>query len=493
MTKEQLAPRMGAKVMRGGQILAAGTVVDRLARLGRNMLLARIIVPDDFALMALTLAVIALFGAITEVGVAQAVIQNERGDTREFLNVAWWFGLIRGLIVAGMALLLAAPIARFYHNPELEPLLLVAPAIVLFQGLTSPRVYALQRQFRFGATLWTTQGAGLLGTMVTITLGVLWQNVWALVLGAVFEAFARFVLSFILCPVRPRFRWDARSTRELWAFSKGMAGLPVMALLILEADKFVLGRVVSDEQLGYYVLAIGLAGFPLTLFSKVVQPLIVPILANFQHDHAGMRSQLLGLTRLVWLFGLPLTAVMAIASSPLLTMFYGPAFTVASAAFGIYSAFTITYMASMVSFSVYLAIARPALQRRFTVVRAVLVLAGLYPMSLWLGIEGAALTMLLAMLGAMLVQLFNLRRTIGLRVTEYLATLRGGALAAVIVGIPCWAIIVAVTLPVWAEALICAALGGITWGVLLLRERRTVAGLRRHPSPGAAREQEEPS
>ena len=95
-TQQQRAPTMGAKAFRGGQILAAGTVVDRLARLGRNMLLARLIVPDDFALMALTLAVIALFGAITEVGVAQAVIQNERGDTREFLNVAWWFGVTAG-------------------------------------------------------------------------------------------------------------------------------------------------------------------------------------------------------------------------------------------------------------------------------------------------------------------------------------------------------------------------------------------------------------
>lgn len=478
MEERGAAPDLGSKAWRGGQLLAAGTVVERLLRLGRNMLLARIIVPDDFALMAITLAVIALFGAITEVGVAQAVIQNERGSTREFLNVAWWFGVIRGVLVAAMALLLAAPIARFYGNPQLESLLLVAPLIIVFQGLASPRVYALQRQFRFGATLWTTQGAGLVGTLATAVLGILWQNVWALVLGAVIEAFARFVLSFILCPVRPSLRWDGRSTRELWTFSKGMAGLPVMTLLIMQADVFVLGRVVSGEMLGYYTLAIGLAGFPLMLFSKVVQPLVVPILANFQSDDAGMRGQLLGITRLVWLFGLPLTAVMGIVAPQLLTLFYGEPFAAAATAFAIYSMFTIVYMASMVSFSVYLAIARPELQRRFTIVRAVLVVAGLYPLSVWLGIEGAALTMLLAMLVAMVVQLFNLRRIIGLGIGSYVATMGTGLLAALVVAVPC--VVVAQFTPwaFWAQALVCAALGAMAWGVLLLRERRTMTQLR---------------
>src|SRR5699024_5606174 len=162
------------------------TVAERLARLGRNMLLARVIAPDQFGIMAITLAVIALFEAITEVGVAQAVIQNKRGDTPEFLNVAWWFGVARGVVVGLQAAPLTAPIANFYEEPDLTPLLMVAPLTVVFTGLTSPRVYALQRKFKFKATLFTFQGAGLIGTAFTIALGFILQNVWALLWGAVF-------------------------------------------------------------------------------------------------------------------------------------------------------------------------------------------------------------------------------------------------------------------------------------------------------------------
>lgn len=469
---------LGSRALKGGKYLAAGTVVERLARLGRNMLLARLIVPDQFGLMALTLSVIAVLGAITEVGVSQAVIQSKRGNTPEFLNVAWWFGVARGIVVALLALVLAAPIANFFDEPDLELLLLVAPVTVVFTGLTSPRVFALQRQFRFGATLWTSQGAALLGTAMTIALGFMLGNVWALLWGTVFEFFCRFVLSFVLCPIRPRFHLDRESRQELFRFTRGMAGLSILTMLVMQADTVVLGKVVTAHELGLYAFAIALAGFPLGIFSKVVQPLVVPILSHLQDDFGAMRTQVLSLSRLVWLFGLPLMTLMAVAAEPMLVLFYGAPFGEAAPAFALYCAFTMVYMNSMVSFSVYLAIGKPELQRRFTLVRALAVVLLLYPLSILMGIEGAALTLLVAMAVAMTVQLFNLRRVIGLEVLSFLATMRAGLVCAAAAAAPALAVVVFADLPVWGDVLVCAVLGSACWGLILLRERRNLKLLR---------------
>lgn len=477
--EEPAAGGVGRRALRGGSVLAAGTLVERLARLGRNMILARLIAPEHFGLMAIVLAVIALFEALTEVGVAQAVIQNKKGDTPEFLNLAWWFGVARGAIVAAIAIPLAPVIAGFYNLPELTPLLMVAPLSVLFTGLTSPRIYALQRQFRFGATLWTVQGAGLIGTGFTLILGFALHNVWALIWGAVFEAFVRFVLSFILCPIRPNLRFDPEARKDLFRFTRGMAGLSVLTMVIMQSDTFVLGAVVTPAELGLYTMAIALATFPLSIFSKVVQPLVVPILARYQDDMAGMRANVQQLSRLVWLFGLPMAAIMAIVSEPLLVMVYGrPEFATAAPAFSIYTSFAVIYMASMVTFSVYLAIARPELQRRFTLVRAGLVVLTLYPLAVWLGGTGAALALLVAMVGAMVVQLFNLRRVTGLSIFAYLSTLRAGLVVAMIFGLPLLALVTLVELPGWAEVLIGGGFGVLAWGFCVLREGRELKRLR---------------
>lgn len=483
-------PGSGARALRGGSLLAVGTLVERLGRLGRNIVLARVIAPDQFGLMAMVLAVLALLEAITEVGVAQAVIQNKRGTTPEFLNVAWWFGIARGLVVAVVALPLAGPVASFYDQPQLAPLLMVAPLSVVFVGLTSPRIYALQREFRFGATLVTIQGAGLIGTLVTIGLGLWLHSVWALLWGTIFEAFARFVLSFVVAPFRPSLRWDVQSRRELSRFTRGMAGLSFLTFLMMQADTIVLGKTVTVEALGLYTMAITLAAFPLSIFSKVVQPLVVPILARLQDDPGAMRAMVLRLSRLVWLFGLPMVAVLATVAEPLLVLVYGrPEFSRASAAFSLYAVFVVVYMASMVTFSVYLAMGRPELQRRFTLVRAGLVLLLLYPLARQWGGTGAAGALLAAMVGAMAVQLVILRRTIGLEVGAYLRTVPSGLLAAAVPGLGLVIVARYADLSAWPLVSLALTVGAATWGLLLLQEYHELRTVRRTDARSLGRPQ----
>lgn len=468
---------MGRSILRGGSVLAAGTLVERLARFGRNMVLTRIIAPDQFGLMAIVLATIALFEAITEVGVSQAVIQNRRGKLPEFLNVAWWINTVRGLAIFVIAAPLSPLIADFYSEPMLAPILVVAFSSMVFAGMTSPKVYALQRQFRFGESVAITQGAGLLGTGLTLVLGMVWQNVWALVIGTVFEAFVRFVLSFVLCPIRPSLRIDKQSRRELFAFTKGMMGLAFMTFLVSQADIFVLGRVASTQVLGLYSMAVTLAMFPQSLFAKIVQPLVVPILTAFQDSIEQMRAAYLRLERLVWLFGLPMAATMTVAAKPLLTVVYGLPYAAVAVPFGVIAFYSVVYMASMVSFSVYLAMARPELQRSFTLLRALLLVASIYPLSVTFGPVGAASSVLGALVLAMLLQVRNLKRVIGLGFVEYLGTLRAGVLAGLVVGALVW-LIGLLGVPVLARAALSALPLLGAWSLLALRERAGFRALR---------------
>lgn len=472
---------MGASLVRGGSILAGGTLIERLAGFARNMVLTRIIAPDQFGLMAVVLAAIALFDAMTEVGVSQAVIQNKRGSTPEFLNVAWWINAVRGVVIFGIAAALSPALASFYEEPELASLLIVAFVSMIFSGLTSPKIYALQRQFRFGASVAVTQGAALLGTVFTLVLAFTLQNVWALVLGTVFEAFVRFVLSFILCPIKPSFRIDKQSRKDLFRFTKGMIGLSFLTFLVSKADIFVLGSLVSTETLGLYSMAVTLAMFPLTVFSKVVQPLVVPILATYQDTLDKMLAIYTRMERLIWLFGLPLATTMAVSAGPILTVVYGAPYEAAAGPFAIIAFYTVVYMASMVSFSVYLSTARPELQRGFTLLRATLLVIAIYPLSQAFGPVGAATSMIGALLLAMILQIYNLKRVIGLTFGAYLGTLRGGVLASLVVGVLTW--------PLGLLEMPDLALAGLSvlpllgvWGWLIMRERAEIRSLRAKPA-----------
>ncbi len=420
------SPSVAARAARGGLALTAGGVVDRGLRLVRNVVLARLLAPDQFGLMALVLAASPLLEALSEVGIRAAVIQNRRGDSREFLNVAWWLGAARGLGLYVCGYLLAPWTAEFYGQAALGPLLRVALLALLFTGLSSPGVFALEKQLRFGRFAWVTQGAAVGGTASTIGLAYVLPNVWALVVGVVAEAGLRCVFSFLACPFWPRWRLDRASVRDLAAFARGTAGLALVTLVAGQADVFVLGRVCSQTELGMYALAAALATTPLTLFARVVLPLMLPVLSELDGDATRLRGALLQTTRVVFRLGLPLSAVVIILGRPLLALVYGPAYAAAAGVFAWLSVYALIYLAGTVLATAYTALGRPELHRRFALVRAAAVAVLMYPAARGLGPTGAAISLVLAILIAGVFQLATVRAVFDLPVRRYLATLGSG-------------------------------------------------------------------
>ena len=466
MTSEGLK----ARCARGGAALALGTIVERGARLVRNMILARLLAPDQFGLMAIVLAASGLFEAITEIGIRQAVIQNPRGDRPEFLNVAWWISAVRGALVCVVGCLAAPYVARFYGDVSLTPLLQVVMLSMFIGGLTNPRLAVLEKQLRFGPCVWITQGSGLAATVISLVAAVYVRSVWALVLGVVAEAFIRTVLSYVAFPFRPRLSIDRDSWRDLVAFARGMAGLSLLTCVVLQADVFVLGRVCSKEQLGMYSLALALANMPLMVFSRVVAPMVLPVLSDVQGDRAKLCQTVLSITRMLFDLGAPLAAFLVVFGRSILSLAYGKSYGAVSDVFGVLCVYVLTYMAANVLVFTYLAIARPELQRRFLFVWACLVAMAMYPAVKYLGPLGAALTLLVTLLAATAVQLARMARIIGLAVVSYLAIVRRGVAVAALAAIPAVGIRM---LDMGAEStqlvlggLVCA----LAWALCLLRE-----------------------
>lgn len=333
--KTFLSKGLLGRSLRGGAALAMGTILERLARFVRNMILARILAPDQFGISAIVIACSAFFEAVTDVGTGQSIIQNKAGDNKEYLNSVWWFNVARGtaLFTAGF---FAAPLfAWFYKDPNLTAYLRVAFLTMFWNGLTSTGMYAKQRDLKFGTTVWVTQGSGLIGTIVTLCLAIFVKNVWVLVIGVVCEGMFRCILSFILCPIKPHLPIDKAASKDLSRFSRGMAGLPIFTFLVLQADVFVLGRVSSKEVLGMYFLALSLANMPVMIFNKIANPLLLPVFARLQNDLQKLSSYLMKVTRLILMFGLPMATCMAVFASPILTVVFGAKYAVMALPFSI--------------------------------------------------------------------------------------------------------------------------------------------------------------
>jgi len=175
-----LSGTLRAKATRGAMFLGGGSVAEQASRFARNMLLTRLLAPSAFGAMAIVMSSSAIVGALTEVGLRAAVIQNPKGGEKAYVNAGWWMGMGRALGVYAIIFAMAPWVAHFYRNAELSALLRVTLLATLFDGAMSPRSVLLQKEMRFGRWIAISNVGAICGVVLTVILSFVLRDVWAL-------------------------------------------------------------------------------------------------------------------------------------------------------------------------------------------------------------------------------------------------------------------------------------------------------------------------
>ncbi|OGJ93162.1 MAG: hypothetical protein A2487_08940, partial [Candidatus Raymondbacteria bacterium RifOxyC12_full_50_8] len=380
-----------ARMARGGLWMGGGNGVEHALRFVRNMVLTRILAPEALGLMAIISSVTAALEAFAELGIREAIVQNPAGDKDTYLNSAWFLSLIRavGLLAVGMAI--SPYVITFYHIEY--PVILVRIALlgILFNGLISARAYVALKKMDYKKWVFIYQGGGIIGTLTTIVLVFFIRNVWALVIGFVVEAAMRCLISYILCPYLPRLSFNAEHTKALKTFSLGMLGLPVFYFIFMQTDIFVLGRLCSKAELGVYSMAAVLAQAPALLISVFINPIMMPVFSEINGQYDRINRMLFQITRGLCYACFPALVFCALYAKDILSLVYGAPYGVVALPFALIFMSTILRTCSAPLTTLYFASGRPRLQRRFVIIRAALMVALIYPLTVALGLAGAAL------------------------------------------------------------------------------------------------------
>jgi O-antigen/teichoic acid export membrane protein len=422
--------------LRAGSILTLGSFAENILRFIRNVILARLLAPEAFGLMATVLASVAVVEVFSEVGLRQSVIQNKKGTDESFLNIIWWISSLRGIALYIIGYFIAPFICDFYEKPELLFLIRVGFLAMLFNGFLCPKVHVLEKEMRFKKWVILMQGSGILGVLVAIFLAFYLQNVWALVLGYVTESFIKCILSYSFFPIKPQWNLNMVFLHDILTFSKRMFGLPILTMLFLQTDVFVIGKVLSLGQLGIYTLSRSLAEMPTTFLSKVSSPIVLSTLSQVQDDKNRMKYALLNLTRCTTVFGLPFIAFLAIFSDSILSTVYGPQYGTAAIPFSILCVYSLILLCSSFIVNMYFAIGRPNIHRTALFVRTILFLIIIYPATTYFGLVGAASLILITTCLSLTIHLIYLKRLFGIRYREYLSNWKEGIMLCLVVIIP---------------------------------------------------------
>jgi O-antigen/teichoic acid export membrane protein len=408
-----------ARIARGSLWVGAGSGADQALRLVRNMILTRLLVPEAFGWMAIILAVSTFFESFTDVGIDTAIVQSPRIDQHTYLNGAFWISVGRALGLYALIFVIAPWVSQFYHQASLGALMRVAFLGTLFRGAISPRTYVAHKKMDFKRLVIINQGSGVCGIATTVLLAFTMRDVWALVIGFTVEPAVRCALSYLFCPFRPGFALDKESLRELYTFSRGVFGLPILTFIFMRADIFVIGKLCSASDLGIYSMVAALGQIPFSLVGTLMGQIANPAFAEIQNDSARLNKALLKVTSSLGFLTFTPILYVVLYGKDMLQVVYGGAYAKAAVPFALLFSIAILRMLSVPVISLYYMIGRPELNRWFTLLRTVLMILLVYPATKWYGLTGAAGAGLIAMILGYALQVFRLRTVTGLDIRQY--------------------------------------------------------------------------
>lgn len=286
-----------------------------------NVLLARLLSPEDFGYVGMLMVFIAVSATLVDGGFGSALIQKHTPTAIDYSTV-FFFNLTLSSTIYGVLFLAAPAVAAFYNLEQLGPMLRIMGLIVVADALSIVQTNQLRKRLDFRRLTAINVLPSIISTLLGVGLAVLGMGVWSLVARVLLNSMLRSGLCWFLCSWRPRegFRWSA--FKELVSFG-GLVFLgDTTETVVNQFVSLLIGRSYSARDLGYYTQASNLHNIPQTTIPFVVNQVLFPVFSSIQTDVATVRSALEKSMKGLAFLSFPLMVSLMLVAEPLIVILF---------------------------------------------------------------------------------------------------------------------------------------------------------------------------
>ena len=317
-----ISDALGKIAAKGAVFLTALTVIKKFLSLGRNIVLARLLTPEDFGLVALAMVLIQGIESMTSAGFDKYLIQKKNIDDDIISNV-WLLNIIRGILLTLLALAVCPLYSRLVSEPATLQVLWIIAFAPLIEGLMNPGPIIAERKMRFGRISIYETICAILEVVLVVILAWFIRDAKALALGLLCGVFLKSLLSyfFFASPRIPKF--NVSQQVDILKVAKYFVVISVGTLIMEQGDNLIIGALMGSKKLGLYVIAYQLALFPVQFLQQIANRLAFPVFSNLQINKVRLRSVLGDVIQIQMGLIIPFMIVIFIFSNELISTLYG--------------------------------------------------------------------------------------------------------------------------------------------------------------------------
>ena len=334
---DHLLPDLKRRTISSGVVTFSAQAAKFLLSITSTMILARLLTPRDFGLVAMVATVASFLRVFKDAGLSIATVQRERITQAQVSNLFWInvaAGAVGTLILAGLAWV----IAGFYHNARLIPIALLLSLTFVISGSTAQHQALLKRQMRFKALAMIEVGSVAFSVVIGVTVAILGGSYWSLVWASLAAEVAGLVLTWSISRWRPQLPTRRSGVGPLVSFGAHRTAGDLMVSVARGCDNLLIGRFYGAAAVGLYSRASALLLRPLEQFLSPINAVFIPALSRLQSKPERYRSTFLRLYEAIALVGFFFTGLCLALGRPITLVLLGPRWEQASV---IFAGFTI--------------------------------------------------------------------------------------------------------------------------------------------------------
>jgi len=309
-------------VFSGARWTSVGNLAGQLIKFIVSIILARLLSPNDFGLLAMALVVMNFLDVFKTLGTRTALIQKKE-ISDELLSSVFIFNGLMGLLIFFGLFFFSPVISWLYREPRVSQIIGVMGFIFLITSFDAVPLALLNRQMRFRTIVGVELFGSIIYGLVAISLAFAGWKVWALVFGNMARSFVNTILSFIFSKWRPKlfFKWS--EINSIRRFSSFLTLDQILRYFVQNSDNFIIGRFLGSVSLGYYDLAYRLFRYPISSISGSLRRVLLPAFSKKQDENNILCNQFIRACNSISLITFPLMIGICVLAGPFVNVILG--------------------------------------------------------------------------------------------------------------------------------------------------------------------------
>ena len=344
-------------VARASRHTVLAQLATQVSRLAVNVILARLLTPSDFGVVAVAMVVMVVVWQLTDLGTAAVIIQREVIDDA-LVTSLFYFNIVMGAGLSAAMFAVARPLAALMGEPSAASSIQVLASVGFIGSVGNMHYALLRRNMKFGWLATMNIANAAVSGVVGIALAVAGAGLWALVGSVVAGTFVSTVIAWWYEPWRPSATFSLERLRSVARFSIHFFYSSALAVGFAQLDKVIISRLLGSAALGTYTVAQRTVTSPINTVSEAVSTVSFSVFAREQSNPEALRSGVTRAAGVVALVVLPSMVGLAVLAEDAVAMVYGPRWESATPVIQVLAPVAAVQALSRVTASVMLAMGR---------------------------------------------------------------------------------------------------------------------------------------